>query len=497
MTNRRFKTTSIAFAWFLLLASSSVLYGQSAWGYTDVSYNPAYDWIDAHAVTYPDYSTQYYYDPRVSLVLSGTDGFYDSIYCYYASYCSAGDMAWLGLVAAPTPGASYSSTAYHELEVYYYYWEQDPGCTYGCWDWYDAFGYSFDECSPSCKADPNCFCVDAWGTPPSWYWYPPLIPVLVYAGSQDLGQSNDTVENPVPALQVRYNGSPIPQGSTTFITAGSSSSPPQMPALTAQLTGTGLISSTSWRMSVEYNGHGRADSDSFPVSSTRTLPSVSIWDIRSDTGEHNRGGTATIRYRYSDHPERTFSFQIRGTNPTEANVKGKIGNSPWFLTRLVRQESAYRQFNGSDPLFGPPNGWGMMQIDPPPGPQEIWNWWWNTDVGKSRLAGKQTELNTTWSSRVSEWNLWNQQNPSKAVGPPADRQEGSQCSFTWNSGSYGSEQTKSFKDACWIKRYNGADNGDYLIWENRPPFEDNPRWSFRPANSSGHNYTAAICDQVP
>lgn len=346
---------------------------QSSWGYTNVYYDPYYDWIGAYAVTSPDYSTQFYYDPKVSIILSGTDGFYDSYYCYNPSWCQSGNDAWVGLTAPPTPGANYTSIAYHYLDVYYSYYDVDPWCTFGCSDWYDAYGYSYAECSPSCRADPTCYCVDAIGHIGSWTWYPPIIAVLTYLGEEYLGESEDEEISPVPALIVRNGGSLVSAGSTVHITAGSATSPPQMPALSTQLVGGSLAGSTTWRIGIQYSGNGRSDSDSFPVGGSTTLPSMQTWATHSDFGGSHRGGTATIRYRYSNQPERSFSFQIRGTNPTEADVKGKVGNSPWFLSRLIRQESAFRQFNGQDPLFGSPNGWGMMQIDPPPGPQEIWN----------------------------------------------------------------------------------------------------------------------------
>jgi len=138
----------------------------------------------------------------------------------------------------------------------------------------------------------------------------------------------------------------------------------------------------------------------------------------------------------------------------------------------------------------------MMQLDPPPGRQEIWSWWANVDSGKSLLNSKQSSLNSTWTARINEWNTWNTQHPGQQVGPPGDRQE-SGCLLKWNSGNYGSESTNSFKDACWIKRYNGADNGDYLIWKNTPPDENSPYWKIIDTNGLGNPYVANVCSQSP
>ena len=501
---RRIKTLERALLLPLVLLGAAVCgHAQSAQGYSDVYYDPDYDWVAAIAVTWPDYSTQYYYDPIVSLTLSGTDGFYDSFFCTIPSQCDNGDYAWAGLSATPTPGASYTVHAYHSVEIYYYYYEVDPGCTWGCNDFYDAFGYSFDECSPQCEADPTCYCVDVWGSPSSWYWYAPAIAVLVYMGQQDLGESTDELESPVPVLEVRDGGALISPGQTVNITAGTGSSAPQMAPLTARLVGPSLIGNTTWRIRVQYSGHGRSDSDYFPVGSSRVLSSASSWDVRSDFAGNVRGGSATITYRYSNHPERSFSFQVRGTNPTEADAKSRLGSSPWFLTRLVRQESGIRQFSGSDPLFGDPNGWGMMQLDPPPGPQEIWSWWGNVDVGKTVVNQKDAELTPRWDSRVEEWETWNQQHPAQQVGPPAPRQEGG-CYLQWVSGGSGSEGNPSFRDACWIKRYNGLGvppARDFLVWRNTPPYDQDPRWEVNPSATLPDGtiayYVRAVCNRAP
>lgn len=112
-------------------------------------------------------------------------------------------------------------------------------------------------------------------------------------------------------------------------------------------------------------------------------------------------------------------------------------------------------------------------------------------MGKSRLTTKQSELNVTWTNRINDWQQWNAQNPTKQVGPPSDRQEGTQCLFKWNGGNYGSEQTKSFKDGCWIKRYNGAVS-DYLFWDDVSN-PDDQKWAIN--DSAG--YVNDVCSKNP
>jgi hypothetical protein len=59
------------------------------------------------------------------------------------------------------------------------------------------------------------------------------------------------------------------------------------------------------------------------------------------------------------------NVKIRGTNPAKAAIKGRLG--PVENQVISFKESRFRQFrDNGDPLFGPPNGFGVMQIDTPP-----------------------------------------------------------------------------------------------------------------------------------
>lgn len=503
MTGRCGTLTRVVVAALALSGAAVCARAQSTWGWADIYYDPVYDWIGAIGITWPDYSTDYYYDPKVDLFLLGTNGFYDQYYCTFQTPCDEGDHAWAGLTAPAQPGVMYTVYANHKVDVYFYHYQIDPYCSYGCYDWYDAYGYSFDQCTPGCQSDPQCWCVDIISTSPGKIWYPPLFTVLLWMALADLGWNEESVTLPMPVLEVRKDGVLITDGHTVHLTEGSAFSPPQMPALTARLLGPPLGGTTTWKITTQYTGHGRNDSDTYPSAGGAVLPSSSTWDIRAAFGSYVRGGTATITYRYNTSPESAFTFQIRGTNPSEANAKTRLGSSPWFLTRIARQESGIRQFNGNDPLFGAPNGWGMMQLDPPPGPQEIWSWWANVDAGKVRLNQKNGELTPRWNERVEDWTTWNRDNPNQQVAPPAPRQEGN-CLFVWANGGSGSESEKSFRDACWIKRYNGLGvqpARDFLIWQNTGVYEQDPRWEYYPSATLPDGrivyYVQTICNQAP
>ncbi len=464
--------TRITLAAFLLLGAGACAWGQYSEGHAGVYYDEVYDVVIGFGVTWPDYSTDYYYDPRVDVGLYSDNGFDEIEF----GFGGVDGYASVGVVAPAEPGVTYTVKSYHSVDVYYSYYDIDPWCSYSCYDWYDAYGYSL--------------ALTTIGEVPDLIWYPSFTLALVYLANQYMGMNEQDLIEPIPLLHVKNGVEEISGGAYAFITAGSSSSPPQMPPLTAYLTGASLTGNTTWKINVSYYDNGRSDDDTYPNSSGSTLSSTSTWNTQSDFGSNHRGGTATIQYKYNSYPWRSFVLHIGGTNPSEANAKSYLGSSPWFLKRIARQESGIQQFSSSDPKFGSPNGWGMMQLDPPPGPQEIWSWWDNADGGKALVNTKQSELDSTWTTRLNEWNTWNANHPGQQVGPPVDRTEGSQCTFKWNNGNYGSEAVKGFKDACWIKRYNGATQ-DYIIWDTGDPNDEH--WTYN--DSAG--YVNAVCSQAP
>ena len=102
-------------------------------------------------------------------------------------------------------------------------------------------------------------------------------------------------------------------------------------------------------------------------------------------------------------------FQIPGTNPGKAAVvaylKAHAAATYNVQSHLVCVESGYRQFDGSAgksepsmagkqipkdfkdpapgrPLYGPPSGFGVSQVDPPPDwPADFWDWQDNAQAG--------------------------------------------------------------------------------------------------------------------
>ena len=175
----------------------------------------------------------------------------------------------------------------------------------------------------------------------------------------------------------------------------------------------------------------------------------------------------------------TFKFAVGGGNPTVAAVKARLGTSPWFLQQLVNGESGYAQFSSnSQPNFGPPNGFGIMQLDPPDDPYEIWTWTDNVDKGVARLnAFKAT---TYWQNQLLAESTYDNLNPGNPAQRPAN-QTASSCVFAYTP----TGNQYPFSDAVWIKRYNSGFVRPYIAFNNG--------WVIDNLNDKGADYVSYVC----
>jgi hypothetical protein len=92
---------------------------------------------------------------------------------------------------------------------------------------------------------------------------------------------------------------------------------------------------------------------------------------------------------------------IRGVNPTKAEVKDRLSGINAQVTAY--RESRFRQFDTSGlPLFGPPNGFGIMQLDTPAATaRQVWDWKTNVDAGIALFSAKANDART-YPARVRQ-----------------------------------------------------------------------------------------------
>jgi hypothetical protein len=143
---------------------------------------------------------------------------------------------------------------------------------------------------------------------------------------------------------------------------------------------------------VEYISHGRADR----IETQGVLTNGSFLDF----GNAIQGGTlrssveAPVRELYGEHRHLTLHFEsaneIVGSNPSKTDIRAHLGSIEAQVTAY--RESRFRQFDlAGQPVFGLPNGFGVMQPDPPSASEQIWDWKANIDEGLARFAVKAND----------------------------------------------------------------------------------------------------------
>lgn len=178
----------------------------------------------------------------------------------------------------------------------------------------------------------------------------------------------------------------------------------KMPVVPIQLTlkpGFSLVA-LSYSARIDYKDHGRNDTTGLRTGSPNKL------SFTINFGASPQGGAFVIDMpvkikRNSDGAiaSRTISgsSNVRGRQPSKSNVKAALSNIELKVTAY--RESRFRQFtNAGKPLFGPPHGFGVMQIDNPPATaRQIWDWKDNVRAGIA-LFNQKKEDARTYPARV-------------------------------------------------------------------------------------------------
>lgn len=285
----------------------------------------------------------------------------------------------------------------------------------------------------------------------------------------------------------------------------SNANPPVMPDIEFEATVTpteaGPDLSYEWQMDTRFvKGSVRDDQYHFPSGG----------GVEAKTGDTGRKwkpewGTRLLASRDIKVKVKAFSaetpalaathehkdFKILGDNPSSASINGIIGDDPYFLHRLVQQESSYHQFNvggglGGTPNFGPPNGFGIMQHDPA-NEDQVYSWLVNTSDGPVTLNAKRAIADVFWPAQVSQYDLHqlNPMNPRVPVHVDVD-EGGAGCLFTHDTGH-------TFHDPIWIKAYNSATR-HYMVWQNA--VAATAIWKRNELAGDGRNYVHLVCNAV-
>jgi hypothetical protein len=470
-------TRSVLFAlvlWISYISLASTPGYSEMTGRVELFYDSGTNTVTAEYWTDLDYSSSYWYEVWVEGYLHEPDG------RGFLTYTGAGFLANTPTVnvsaqATAVPGKHYWGHGNHRLIAYYQYYETYYDCDPYCEYYYDQQGYS----------------VIAVGEtyPPPYYgtvtWWAPAYTVLRTEREIDVGSSNGYTAVPLPTLVLSSNNQVLSSGGTAYI-----DTTPAMPQLQAYLNPAISSINVTWQATTSYSAGQYSES---LQTSSQVLPGNSVFDITGALGgaQNFFGGTVTLYWTIGSGSQQQGTIYVRGLNPSSSTVKAELGTDPWFIQHIAKLESQYQQFQSDGtPLFGSPNGFGIMQLDPPPTRAAVWNWQTNVAGGKSAVSSFGSGATSFWSSQVQQFLTWRSAHPE--APPPPDTTEG------YTTFSYTTDGTKKpYSDAIWIKQYNGAPNGNYLVWQNSPPYEDTPFWQFHQTNNSGLNYVNVVCSQIP
>jgi hypothetical protein len=367
--------------------------------------------------------------------------------------------------------------------------------------------------SPNSAGDYNIF-VDMCGD----YWDPDAENWLCQFGPAAF----TVTPAPTPSLRVTSNGSPVAQGTCDALSLSQVlyiSPTPSMPPVTASIVmsdGSAPQGAATWTISGTFPqtiNNNQTQNDQWgiigpPPVVAANQPFSVLWSAVGGLV----GGNAHIGWSYNGVQQPPYNFCILGQNPAQSAIQSAAAASPfWFTNNIAIHETNQSQFcdgtpqtagapycasGGADvigwPIFGPPGGYGVMQLDPPPDPFSVWNWSLNVSDGISllqSLAGSTTSTAGSqaypfWNRQIYQWNLENvalQQQGQPTFPPPEKADPGPyfspNCTFIGSlspatgisTPNTGAPNTYWYGDAVLMKQNNGTydacgNNANYVSW---------------------------------
>jgi hypothetical protein len=286
---------------------------------------------------------------------------------------------------------------------------------------------------------------------------------------------------PPPTVSVSLNGATVSANSTIYI--NSTPALPLVASLVPGQPGVPLSGNATWEMDIDYAGPGAYQ---YSCTLTATTAANGSWSIGGTFGGQFCGGSAVVKGTYQGHTA-TLAFTILGQNAPAATVKSTLGASPWFIQQLANSESpGYLQFQSNgQPVYGAPNGFGIMQLDYHNNVYELWTWTTNVGDGLSLNTSNGTAAATFWASQLTAWQKYNATPGNEQVPMQANVSDGP-CVFSYTP----SGGQHPFSDGIWIKMYNSGSSYPFIQWAGSS-------WSVSLTNNYGFDYIGRVCSTTP
>lgn len=296
-------------------------------------------------------------------------------------------------------------------------------------------------------------------------------------------------------LGADYGDEVIPPGGVAYITGQ-----PALPQLRAEFVGAPANLNIEWKLLVESERaeRGILDNRSYPATGFQTLAANQAWDIEALLAQDFVGGNCTLTYKIAGGAESTLQFYVRGKNPLDATARthvtghAKSASYP-FAWAMVQHESrqgnrCYNQFNsGGDgpgnlemPNYGPPDGWGIAQLDRPLGvtasTREVYNWQDNVEKFFDELDEKEAATNRFFAAVARTYPT----DPDSSNPPAAFTVQGTATAYSARqlstmilyNGAAGTQNS--------LLRFSDAHQAKQIFsnpWRFNP--NGNPKWTFQ------------------
>jgi len=287
----------------------------------------------------------------------------------------------------------------------------------------------------------------------------------------------------------------IQKGDTAWMTHHESigKSVPIMPRLVATVIGLPSDHTVQWLLQSKYRRRIGEDDIQLPEDGWLSIAGDKSWMLYRAFEEDVRhfGGEAKLSYRVLNEDEELIhsgiqTFAIRGRNPSDTGVKQFVEQKRgkyWYAWPIAQHESrqgnkVFNQFNSygnvaNEPNYGPPDGWGLYQIDSARGMDvttgEAWDWRTNVEGGirELRTCEKHTHDYMAAIKRMypSQW-----EEPPATYTPP-----GCDTVLTWEEASI----IQLYNGASIVRRMKNA-SGYYAYYR--------CCWRFYPGNPSGQRW---------
>lgn len=282
-------------------------------------------------------------------------------------------------------------------------------------------------------------------------------------------------------------------GSAVFLTHldDASRSLPVMPRLVARVYGLPDAYKVHWRFTSRYPRRGDLDSVTFPKSGWLILPATESWRVFGSYFGHFFGGDASLSFEVAAPDDTrvykgTRNFRILCKNPgdqaSREYIKSRSGEF-WFAWAISQHESrqwkeVYNQFNErgnvrEEPNFGPPDGWGIFQIDSARGQKvstkEVWDWRENVFAGFEELKTAKQHSHDYIAAIKRTY-------PQAYDGlPPSYTPPGCRTTLTWEEASI----MQLYNGAAIVRKMKNA-HGTYSYYRSC--------WKFLPGNPPGKRW---------